>query len=448
MKKKVLVCMLAAAMVFGGTSCSSDKKSEKETAPSSTAPSSKEMTDGSFQASKDLDPEYACTIDVVGSWGNFEALDQAAQDFGKYYPNIEVLYSSLNDVKTDIENRMASGKGIDIYMHNWFNINDSSKAYLWENAEDLSQIGLNPEILDTDLLNTGYVDGKLKMVPLYRRSYGFMVNEDLLKAHDLAIPKTYEEFLACCEAFKKEGISPVLLQEPITLTNTYNQHVIAQTIKNKDRDKIMADALEGKDSSGIIGDTLQMMADLTDKGYVHPDSYQLENGYEAVILRFFEGDIPFVPYHSDYFSGTRKREAKSESFTAHPFTYQFIPFPGEDGYECVFDQLGTLYLGVYDNIAEEKKPYVHELLRYLFSDEGSYTMGHVKNMTTINLNTGFTDFPYLQSLTNDQIFVVGKDGLRLDYSELLLEAYANYTYGMTAEDYLKQSIQYIKDKEK
>lgn len=441
MKKRVFAFMMAIVMLTGMTSCATGTKDGEDVA---NFPTKKE--DSSFQPSKDCDSNYECTIDVVGVWGNFEALEQAALDFKEYYPKIEVVYSQLSDVNTDIENRMASGKGIDIYMHNWFDTNDEKKAFLWENATDLSEAGLNLEELEQNILNTGYVDGQLKMIPIYLRTYGLMVNEDLLKEHGMEIPETYEEFLACCETFKKAGIAPVLLQGNNNLVLTYNQHLIAQVMKNEKRDAIMTDALAGKDTYGVFQDSLQMMEELEEKGYVHPESNTLEDEYEGVILRFFEGDIPFVPYNSERFSGTKKREAKSESFTEHPFSYQLIPFPGESGYECVYEQLGTMYMGVYNGIEEEKKKYVIEFLSYLISEEGNKTLTQIKNMPGINKNTGFTQFPYYKNQTEDQIYVIGKDGLRLDFSEVLAELWVGYETGLTAEEYLKRAIDYKNQK--
>lgn len=427
--------ILMAMMILGITACGGGTDSEKS--------SSSKSESGSFQPSEKLDADYACTIDVLGPWGNFEALDQAAQDFKKFYPNIEVVYSPLNDEVTDLKNRMASGKGIDIYMTNWLDTHNESRTYLWENARDLSQVGLNLDAVDSDMLNTGYVDGVLKLMPVYRRMYGFMVNEDLLDEYGLTVPETYEAFLNCCETFKKEGIAPVLLQGSNNLTNTYNQHIVAKTMSSENGDTVMKEALEGKDSSGFVEDTLRMMADLFGKGYVHPDSNTFEDEYESVILRFFEGDIPFVPYNSEMYSGTRKREAKSEAFMEEPFHYSFIPFPGETGYECVYQQLGTVYMGIYDGIEEEKSSYVVELLRYLLSEEGSYTLEHVKNMPGTNGNTGCSDFPYFKKLDDGQVYVVGKDGLSFEYSELLTETHVNYEEDISAEEYLGRALDYI-----
>ncbi|MCR5599093.1 MAG: hypothetical protein K6G19_13070 [Lachnospiraceae bacterium] len=54
---------------------------------------------------------------------------------------------------------------------------------------------------------------------------------------------------------------------------------------------------------------------------------KIEDNYDAVILRFFEGDIPMMTCSGDTVSGTKKREGRSEAFIAEPFTYAFVPVP-------------------------------------------------------------------------------------------------------------------------
>ena len=56
----------------------------------------------------------------------------------------------------------------------------------------------------------------------------------------------------------------------------------------------------------------------------------IENNYDAVILRFFEGDVPMMTCSGDTVSGTKKREERSEAFIANPFSYTFVPIPMSD----------------------------------------------------------------------------------------------------------------------
>lgn len=57
---------------------------------------------------------------------------------------------------------------------------------------------------------------------------------------------------------------------------------------------------------------------------------KISDSYEKVLLRFFEGDVPMMLCNGDTVSGAKKREAKSEAFTNHPFNYAFYPLPATE----------------------------------------------------------------------------------------------------------------------
>jgi hypothetical protein len=66
---------------------------------------------------------------------------------------------------------------------------------------------------------------------------------------------------------------------------------------------------------------------------------EISDDYESIIFRFFEGDIPMMVAQGDIASGTGKREAMSEAFTAHPFKYSLHPLP--------FSQDSPVFLNLY-----------------------------------------------------------------------------------------------------
>ena len=49
-------------------------------------------------------------------------------------------------------------------------------------------------------------------------------------------------------------------------------------------------------------------------------------------MKFFEGDVPFWVCDTEKVSGMKKRESKSEAFSANPFEYEFTFAPmGDNG---------------------------------------------------------------------------------------------------------------------
>ena len=352
----------------------------------------------------ELDTNYSTTIYVCGSWGNFEALDAAALLFNEKYPNIEIVYNSLDQYTNDLQNRFVSGENIDIYTIDWLLSNDDRYTYFWEHALDLNGL-LNFDNTSSEYLQTGVIDGKQIAVPIYASMYGLMVNEDLLAKYDLEVPTNYKEFKECLDTLKNNGLYPILEANKEYIAHVILSEVFLEAKNSSDVVKYVDNLLEGKDETGVMEDVVEKLSEL--ETYIHPDSYNLEDSYNSAILRFFEGDIAFVPYYTSYFSGTKKREAKSETFSASPFTYSLIASPCDEGYVRVNQQLSTFYMAVYDEIDEEKLPYVLEFLQFLIDDVGSETLSEVKNMPTANINVGDNNFPYLKDLSADQIVYAG-----------------------------------------
>lgn len=390
-----------------------------------------------------LDHEYSTSIYVVSSWGNFEALEAAAQVFNKEYPYIQVVYEQLGDFGGDLANRFISKENIDIYAWDWVLTSDDRYEKYWANALDLSD-KLNFECIDSLYLESGYVADKQAFVPIYTYSYGYMVNEDLLAKYNLSVPDTYEEFINACDVLKNEGVYPVLMADQDFLNQSFISHLYNQLSADKDTDKATQDILNGNDSNGYLKDTVDRMNDFYSREYIHPDSYELSDNYNAAIMRFFEGDIAFVPFNTPNFSGTKKREAKSEAYSASPFKYSFIASPCNECCGHTVQQLGTVYMGVFDGIEEEKLPYVLEFLQFLIDEEGSAILSSVKNMPTANVKVGNANFPDLEK---GNIVYIGnkKDSdTMLRLNQLMRTLTYQYERDIDPLDLLKNSIELVK----
>lgn len=352
-----------------------------------------------------LDTNYACTINVCGMWKNFEALDEATLWFREQFPNIEVVYNELGVYEEDLKNRMVSGKDIDIYMYDEYLPLDNSKSFLWTNAQDLSVLDLS--VVNPCLLEFGYTDNKQAAVPIFNLAYGFMVNEDLLAKYKLEAPKNYYELMTCMDALKSKGMYPLLAPSESILCNNFMAQAYFDIGNADNSSELLEQLLNGVDSRGIIDNAITKTNLMYAGDYIHPDSYTIEDDYGDAILRFFEGDIPFVAFHTDRFSGTRKREAKSASYSSKPFKYCFVPAMGDDGYTCCYQQNKTVFMFVYKGVDEAKMPYVDAFLQFLISDTGSAVLSQTKNIPTANKSVGNRYFPYLGGLEDDQIYYAG-----------------------------------------
>ena len=74
--------------------------------------------------------------------------------------------------------------------------------------------------------------------------------------------------------------------------------------------------------------TLEWVQEFKKYGFMDLDECKkIKDNYSAVIMRFFEGDVPMMLASADVVSGTKKREGLSEAFPANPFKYSFYAVP-------------------------------------------------------------------------------------------------------------------------
>ena len=321
--KKVMCVLLTAVMVLGMTSCA--KKKKEETAEKGFKPS--------------LDTNTSCNINISGGYDNFEALEAEFDRFNAYYPNVKLMYTKIDDYNNMIGTVLDGKDAPDIYVnYSWMYGREQYQSSI-DHAEDLSdpKLGLDLGcIRDNIILNTE--DGKLPMVPVFANTYGMLVNNSLFEKEGLSVPKTYKELLEVCEAFRKKGYENPLMgfskEETTSLFTLMGYPYFCGTIA---KDAEAVEKLNAMDPSAgeYMRPTLEKISQFLGDGCVDLAACdEIENNYDAVILRFFEGDIPMMTASGDTVSGTEKRESRSEAFIAKPFEYSFVPIPlaDEGGY--------------------------------------------------------------------------------------------------------------------
>ncbi len=324
-----------------------------------------------------LDPKTACTINVVGHYENFEALEAEFNRFSAFYPNVKMNYVYLDNYKSIISTALTSSEAPDIFFTypSWTD-QDYAEA---ENLAD-PKLGIDLSCIRGSLL---YKDaaGNVPTVPVYTTTYGMLVNEGIFEKEKIAVPQTYGELLSACEALKKAGYaSPVMAYNNGSdmLFPMFYPYFCAQIQGNE---KALQEMNAMADGAGeYMRGALELAADFMSRGYVDLESCgQLKNNYEAVILRFFEGDVPMMMASANTVSGTEKREKKSEAFTASPFRYSFHPVPSTDkgGYF-----LNVISIGFAVNKNSKNLDMANEFMRFLVATQEMNQMAQAKRMVT------------------------------------------------------------------
>lgn len=330
-----------------------------------------------------LDTGEAQILDIAGFMANFEALDQAVAAFNQIYPNVTVFYEQ-NGSKM-LADYLRNNRGVDIFMTAETNIRnpEPEEDYVAEFCEDLTQFDINFDQIMPEMLSYCTENGKLLRLPIAQNPCGIVVNKTLLKENGLSVPKNYPEFLAVLESLKQKGYLPVQGSE----MHVYSELGINMMMDLLAEDEtLLAQLKEGSPSAEEklkpVFDRIQTIIDNGYTDYEKNQTYPSDN-YDGSILGFFEGDMPFWVCTAESFSGTKKRETKSEHFKAEPFEYEFryVPF-GENGAYAYTEP----WYGFSVSKNSDAKEYAAEFLRFLAETSQIERMASIKGMPSVKKN--------------------------------------------------------------
>ena len=373
MKKLLcIICILCAALSL--TACGG--KTQEESA-------------AGFKPS--LDKNTRCTITVAGAYDNFEALEAEFDRFNAYYPNVQLSYVKLDDYNNILATALEGKDRPNIFFSYSWMIGNEQYDPVFAHAEDLSAPALR---LNLDCIRPGLInhdaEGRVLMVPVFSRTYGMLVNNDLFQKEDLSVPNTMEELLNVCKELRSRGYSsPMMgysLEASSSVMNTIAYPQFAATLAENPEALALANALDPA-AGEYMRPALEEVQRLIQEGCIDLEACdQISDNYTQVILRFFEGDVPMMLCHGDTVSGTRKRESQSEAFTNAPFTYTFAPVPLTDkgGY---FIDSPSVEFSVNKDC--ENLDMTNEFMRFLITKEELNEMAAVKRLVTPTTDLSF-----------------------------------------------------------
>lgn len=364
-----------------------EENAVNETAPAAAAEEAgQEAAPDNSAGQKGFEPRLSQdtegVINVVGHYNNFEAIEQEFNRFNEYYPDVEMKYTYLDNYSGIIAAAVSGSEAPDIFFTYPWMANDESFSALFDAAEDLSQesLGIDLSCIRSDLLKPDE-EGRILEVPVYTTTNGMLVNEDIFEKEGLSVPTTYQELLSVCEALKNAGY-----EHPVMGYNSSGSIIFSLYYPD-----FIGEVFHDEKAVGELNDmapsaaeytrgSLELAEDFMSRGYVDIESCNaLENDYDAVIMRFFEGDVPIMMATANTVSGTEKRESKSEAFSANPFRYGFylVPSTEEGGYFLSWVSIG---FGVNRN--SRNLDLTNEFMRFLITPEELNRMAEAKRMVT------------------------------------------------------------------
>lgn len=341
-----------------------------------------EETAAGFKPS--LDTSTSCSITVVGSYDNFEALEAEFDKFNEIYPNVQLSYVKLDDYNNVLGATLESNDKPNIFFSYTWMMGNEKYASVCAHMEELSDsaLRLNLDCIRPSLLNHD-AEGHVFLVPVFSRTYGMLVNNDLFKKEGLSIPTTWTELAAVCEAFRSKGYaSPMMgysLKSSGCFMYTVAYPLFAAALAENPEALELANELDPA-AGEYMRPALEAVEQLIQNGCIDMNECdKIEDNYTKVILRFFEGDVPMMICAGDTVSGTRKRESQSEAFASAPFDYAFAPIPLTDdgGY---FIDSPSIQFSVNKNC--ENLDMTNEFMRFLITNEELNAMASVKRLVT------------------------------------------------------------------
>lgn len=331
-----------------------------------------------------LNTDTDCSITVVGSYDNFEALEAEFDKFNEFYPNVRLSYVKLDDYNNNLGTVLEGNDKPNIFFsYTWMMGNEKYNSVV-SHMEDLSNKDLN---LKLDCIRPGLINknanGKVLMLPVFSRTYGMLINEDLFKKENLNVPSTWEELLTTCAAFKNKGYDSPMMgyseKSSSCLMNTIAYPLFVAELAKNPEALSFANNLDPR-AGEYMRSALEAVDQIINNNCVDISKCdEIKDNYTKVILRFFEGDVPMMICTADTVSGTKKRESQSEAFTKSPFNYTFAPIPltNDGGYFIDSPSIQFSINKDCDNL-----DMTNEFMRFLISSKELNAMASIKRLVT------------------------------------------------------------------
>ena len=331
-----------------------------------------------------LDKETSCSITVAGSYDNFEALEAEFRKFNEYYPNVQLSYVKLDDYNNTLGTALEGNNKPNIFFSYTWMDGDGKYASVISHMENLSDPALN---IDLGCIRSGLIhrnpEGRVLMVPVFSRTYGMLVNNDLFNKEGVSVPTTWPELLAVCEAFKSKGYANPMMGYSAKSSSCFMYTVayplFVAALNDNPEALTLANALDPA-AGEYMRPALETVEKLIRNGCIDLNECdKIEDNYTKVILRFFEGDVPMMICAGDTVSGTKKRESQSDAFSKTPFDYAFSPIPltEEGGY---FIDSPSIQFSVNKDC--DNLDMTNEFMRFLITNNELNDMASVKRLVS------------------------------------------------------------------
>ena len=384
-----------------------------------------------------LDTLTKCKIQIAGRYQNFEALEAEFDRFNEFYPDVELSYTYLDNYKVTISTALAGADAPDIFMTFPWMLDKTNYNPLLDNAEnlaDMDKTGIELSAINQKLLFF-MADGSLPMVPVLCTANGMLVNEDLFKKEGIEIPTNYRQLLDVCQKFMEAGYkSPILSDNSEgSIISSLIFPYFTKEVLNEAEAIAKLNKLE-PEAGEYMRSTLEWVESFKENGFIDLDECsKIKDNYSAVIMRFFEGDVPMMLASADVVSGTKKRESLSKEFTASPFKYSFYSVPVMEKGGAVLE-VPSVEFSVNKN--SKNLEMTNEFMRFLLHTAELNNLAMIKRLITCSTVYSFDDV-YAPLEKAEHLYQLEIGIMDNTYSQLRVAAYKVFTGKMSVDEAVK-----------
>jgi raffinose/stachyose/melibiose transport system substrate-binding protein len=218
-------------------------------------------------------PKVTLQVALNQTW-NKPGFAPALKAYEAAHPNITIDLQVIPDEQFTqlIKSRFATGEYPDVYLDNFGQI-----AQVYKIPETLVDLSKEPWVKRL-VSSSGVTDGgKVYGLPMVGvpSIEGVVYNKAIFEKVGVAVPKTWDEFLAVCDKIKKAGITPVAITAKDNWTvGMWVVEIVPLAVK--DRANIWADLNTGKvkfDAVPEFAAVFAKMKQVVDKGYANKDIF-------------------------------------------------------------------------------------------------------------------------------------------------------------------------------
>ncbi len=202
------------------------------------------------------------------SGGTYNAVTEIVEDFIKQHPGVEIELSSQgSDYESLMKAKMAANDLPDVFATHGWSVNRYSEYLLPLNDQEWYE-NLNEEIIPS----ISDSDGNIYTLPLNVDKAGMIYNYKILEEIGCDIPKTWDDFLVCCEKAKAAGYTPIYLAGKDSGKTAGILNILFASFIEADNSSGQIEALKsGNAEASMFEAPLNFLVELKDNGYFNVD---------------------------------------------------------------------------------------------------------------------------------------------------------------------------------